>query len=1439
MDTLGVGTFGKVKLAVHDTTHVRYACKILDKTLVRQRFLSEQVRKEIIVMQRLKHRNIVSLVRVLSTASKVHMIMELINGGELFEEIIRHKRLSEPYARFYFRQLIDGLQHCHEHGVYHRDLKPENILLDENKTLKISDFGLSSLRVGGGSSMASVTSTLNLHTQCGTPNYVAPEIVKLDSDGYSGAKVDAWACGIILYVLVSGALPFDADDTETLFKRIMRCDITYPPFFSNDLIDLVSNLLNIDPKRRYSLADVTRHPWFSGPVQDSMNGEDLDIAVPPPVYTPSMLSFTKALGQSDVMRETANHAEDKSQISMNHTSGRTSLLSQHMERGSLRTNLNRTTDSLDVGVLAKSMESKFAFEEVSIPVGQPMAPLLPAAIWDSGNPESVASSHNEILTLNTAGRARNTLSNGCRNSVDRFRSRVLSESEGSSSRNSDDDIVSELGAVGRLKAAPNGYHSSKVRNYKNESSDCRSVTTHQVCSWSHLDAHECAGIALGNDASSGSEQTVAEDLAMQHQLKTELGGQDAKFWRSLSSAHHTADTYSSFQSADSNMQKITFNASSQRHLKPGMAHSGDSGREFMIGSTPPTAEVNHSSVAEPFHLAFTGENAPSTDSDLRSSKLVRSRSHDGAMLVRPIQRRPRAKARHKVAANSHTFSFVEESPAHNHSRAHHLVNCSCYISDFCHEVRSRKILNNSQQHDGRTEKEQRYTVRFKEFASKGSQLQCSPSPDGDGIQNDLGKMSRYRMMKDFDMTPENDEYDVNSTALDWLWRGGLQNENASRRSAVVRDFHPPPWSSAAPTHEALTATMSGPMPYLSWEASRSEIEKGSTQQGAVSEHKKNTRIGSHTEINLTRCPNCLPSESGAANSNSSTSKRESDNSRFILVKSVSSPAITTNDMESVSCREFSENEEWPSNHRPPNIPMWTEMSVASAHNRMNRIYSGPAQDSEEFAKVRITTNTIANADAHPHFLKTSSSIPTLRPISGHSMGEMEHTIEAGEENSEVGPQGQLTANAPESQSTLEADVSSADLFKLGGSNDLLSSRGTVEINEDSGEDEKSEREDSLMSMSTEVPLKVQDWGSEVAGKLEVGTRWNCGINGDKTTQVLTRSPPPQSTADQMIETNGGDLRRNSCTRMLERPPASLRPVGLDMRGELERDTDRKYGLQDGNISREVGLHGDEEKSVSTQTMVSEAEELLNGESARTELGKGATEAVNEVDGGNEEGLVEDVDGNEEDKIEKVDSKRREIVAKKGAEHENDDGMTSRSTGGRSMTKKSSHSSSIKNVDTLGPFSMEIPGPRRTFTVSSSRREIGIGAILPRVEAVRRFWRGCSRRVFGNGNTQFYSVLKPEKCFQILGKLLMEDGCEVRGSSRELKRRYRIEWEKRTNETNIGGKIVVSAYDQALSNVVFKRSRKTNADSFDKFYSKVCKKYYERTRGKGEGGRCAT
>eukprot|EP01006_Ploeotia_vitrea_P016385 TRINITY_DN47013_c0_g1_i2.p1 TRINITY_DN47013_c0_g1~~TRINITY_DN47013_c0_g1_i2.p1 ORF type:complete len:377 (+),score=20.65 TRINITY_DN47013_c0_g1_i2:404-1534(+) len=178
----------------------------------------------------------------------------------------------------YFQQLVLGMYYCHVHGIAHRDLKPENLMLDETGKLKISDFGLSNLQNTTRSGKISVD--LQLHTMCGTPEYVAPEV--LMGKGYSGFTADVWSCGVILYVMLCGSLPFRDTEGSSIFSKIKNATYEMKPYLSEESKDMIRHLLVVDPKQRWTLDQVVQHPWF----QKGFNSAALEVirsqALPPP-----------------------------------------------------------------------------------------------------------------------------------------------------------------------------------------------------------------------------------------------------------------------------------------------------------------------------------------------------------------------------------------------------------------------------------------------------------------------------------------------------------------------------------------------------------------------------------------------------------------------------------------------------------------------------------------------------------------------------------------------------------------------------------------------------------------------------------------------------------------------------------------------------------------------------------------------------------------------------------------------------------------------------------------------------------------------------------------------------------------------------------------------------------------------------------------------------
>lgn len=258
--TLGVGTFGKVKMAEHELTHQKVAIKIINKRKMENMNMHEKVRREINILQYLKHPHVIRLYELLDTPTDIFMVMEYVSGGELFDHIVHKLRLREDEARRFFQQILSGVEYCHQHMVTHRDLKPENLLLDSNLHVKIADFGLSNLMRDGE----------YLKTSCGSPNYASPEVVS--GKAYVGTEVDVWSCGVILYALLCGSLPFDDENVPNLFKKIKHGNFTLPGHLSSEAKDLIVQMLVVDPTRRITFTQIRKHSWFQKDLPDYLAG---------------------------------------------------------------------------------------------------------------------------------------------------------------------------------------------------------------------------------------------------------------------------------------------------------------------------------------------------------------------------------------------------------------------------------------------------------------------------------------------------------------------------------------------------------------------------------------------------------------------------------------------------------------------------------------------------------------------------------------------------------------------------------------------------------------------------------------------------------------------------------------------------------------------------------------------------------------------------------------------------------------------------------------------------------------------------------------------------------------------------------------------------------------------------------------------------------------
>lgn len=249
--TLGKGQTGLVKTGTHCITGRKVAIKIVNKEKLSESVL-QKVEREIAIMKLIEHPHVLHLYDVYENKKYLYLLLEHVSGGELFDYLVRKGRLMSKEARKFFRQIISALDFCHAHNICHRDLKPENLLLDERNNIKVADFGMASLQVEG--SM--------LETSCGSPHYACPEVIR--GEKYDGRKADVWSCGVILYALLVGALPFDDDNLRNLLEKVKKGVFHIPHFVPADVQSLLRAMIEVDPAKRYSLADVFRHPWVAG-----------------------------------------------------------------------------------------------------------------------------------------------------------------------------------------------------------------------------------------------------------------------------------------------------------------------------------------------------------------------------------------------------------------------------------------------------------------------------------------------------------------------------------------------------------------------------------------------------------------------------------------------------------------------------------------------------------------------------------------------------------------------------------------------------------------------------------------------------------------------------------------------------------------------------------------------------------------------------------------------------------------------------------------------------------------------------------------------------------------------------------------------------------------------------------------------------------------------
>uniref|UniRef100_A0A8C4SBA1 Calcium/calmodulin-dependent protein kinase 1Da n=1 Tax=Erpetoichthys calabaricus TaxID=27687 RepID=A0A8C4SBA1_ERPCA len=262
-EILGTGAFSEVVLAQEKTTGKMFAVKCIPKKALKGK--ESSIENEIAVLRKIKHENIVALEDIYESPNHLYLIMQLVSGGELFDRIVEKGFYTEKDASTLIRQVLDAVNYLHKMGIVHRDLKPENLLYfnpDDESKIMISDFGLSKME-GTGDVMS---------TACGTPGYVAPEV--LAQKPYSKA-VDCWSIGVIAYILLCGYPPFYDENDSKLFEQILKAEYEFDAPYWDDISDsakdFISRLMEKDPTKRYTCEQALRHPWIAGDTALSKN----------------------------------------------------------------------------------------------------------------------------------------------------------------------------------------------------------------------------------------------------------------------------------------------------------------------------------------------------------------------------------------------------------------------------------------------------------------------------------------------------------------------------------------------------------------------------------------------------------------------------------------------------------------------------------------------------------------------------------------------------------------------------------------------------------------------------------------------------------------------------------------------------------------------------------------------------------------------------------------------------------------------------------------------------------------------------------------------------------------------------------------------------------------------------------------------------------------
>ncbi|KAH0791369.1 CAMK family protein kinase [Histomonas meleagridis] len=290
-EELGHGAFSHVCKATNTKNNQQYAIKIFAKPNLTDKGDQERFQREVNTMAYLRHDNLVALYDFFWDENNFYLVMDYCQGGELFDYIVDHDKLSEPVAALIFQQIVSAIAYCHSAGVAHRDLKPENILITKFPQIKVSDFGLCGF----------ISEHQMMETFCGSPCYCSPEC--LCRIQYDGPKSDIWSLGVILYAMVTGEHPWNISNTSTMLRQILKGSYTVPPYVSAQCKDLITSMMKVNPQDRITIDAILNHPWLKVADKCPKRKKSQVKILLPPINTISMQEISEATARTSTRSE--------------------------------------------------------------------------------------------------------------------------------------------------------------------------------------------------------------------------------------------------------------------------------------------------------------------------------------------------------------------------------------------------------------------------------------------------------------------------------------------------------------------------------------------------------------------------------------------------------------------------------------------------------------------------------------------------------------------------------------------------------------------------------------------------------------------------------------------------------------------------------------------------------------------------------------------------------------------------------------------------------------------------------------------------------------------------------------------------------------------------------------------------------------------------------